>query len=110
LKSRGVAFISLQDGINTAMPTSRFTFNIFASLAKFEREIIRERTKAGLAAAKARGRSGGRSAGISSATLEKAKSSKLLYNSGTKTGEIAKILGISKATCYRYLEYAAKLG
>jgi DNA invertase Pin-like site-specific DNA recombinase len=106
-KSRGVEFISLQDAINTVTPTGRFTFNIFASLAEFAREIIRERTKAGLAAAKARGRSGGRPAGISSATLEKAKSAKLLYDSGTKARKIAKILGISRATCYRYIEYAA---
>jgi hypothetical protein len=72
--SREVEFISLQDGINTATPTGRFTFNIFASLAEFEREIIKERTKAGLEAAKARGRNGGRSGRISSAAIEKAKS------------------------------------
>ena len=47
-KERGVEFVSLQDGINTATPTGRFTFNIFASLAEFERELIRERTNAGL--------------------------------------------------------------
>jgi DNA invertase Pin-like site-specific DNA recombinase len=90
-KSRGVEFISLQDGINTATPTGRFTFNIFASLAEFEREIIRERTKAGLEATKARGRSGGWPAGVSPAAMEKAKSAKLLYDSGTKTGEIANL-------------------
>ena len=55
-KERGVEFVGLQDGINTATPTGRFTFNIFASLAEFEREIIRERTKAGLDSAKARGK------------------------------------------------------
>jgi DNA invertase Pin-like site-specific DNA recombinase len=109
-KSRGVEFISFQDGINTATPTGRFTFNIFASLAEFEREIIKERTKAGIDAAKARGRSGGRPGGFSSAAMEKAKSAKVLYDSGTKTGEIAKILGISRATCYRYIGFAAKLG
>src|SRR5919205_4677202 len=53
---KGVDFISLHDGINTATATGRFTFNIFAALAEFEREIIKERTKAGLSAAKARGR------------------------------------------------------
>ncbi|MFB9864910.1 recombinase family protein [Rufibacter immobilis] len=103
-KERGVDFVSLQDGINTATATGRFTFNVFASLAEFEREIIRERTKAGLAAAKARGRSGGRPSGLSADALEKAKSAKILLDSGSKSvGEIAKILGIGRATCYRYL-------
>ncbi len=63
-QKRGVDFVSLQDGISTATSTGRFTFNIFASLAEFEREIIKERTKAGLVAAKARGRAGGRPAGL----------------------------------------------
>ena len=106
-KDKGVDFVSLQDGINTATPTGRFTFNIFASLAEFEREIIRERTKAGLDAAKARGRKGGRPAGLSKEAMAKAKSAKILYDSGTKTvEEIAKQLGIGRATCYRYIEYA----
>lgn len=105
---RGVDFVSLQDGINTATATGRFTFNIFASLAEFEREIIRERTKAGLEAAKARGRRGGRPVGLSKAALEKAKSARILYDSGEKSvGEIAQILGIGRATCYRYLAKAA---
>jgi DNA invertase Pin-like site-specific DNA recombinase len=91
------------------MATGLFTFNIFTSLVEFELEIIRERTKAGLEAAKARGRSGGRPGGMSQAAMEKAKSAKLLYDSGTRTEEIAKILGISRATCYRYIEHAAKL-
>lgn len=109
-QSRGVDFVSLQDGINTATSTGRFTFNIFASLAEFEREIIKERTKAGLVAAKARGRAGGRPGGLSAAAMEKAKSAKILYESGAKpVEEIAKILGISRATCYRYIEAAAKL-
>ncbi len=103
-KKRGVDFVSLQDGINTATSTGRFTFNIFASLAEFEREIIKERTKAGLAAAKARGRAGGRPGGLSPEATEKAKSAKVLSESGKRAEEIAKILGISRATCYRYLE------
>ena len=101
---RGVDFVSLQDGINTATSTGRFTFNIFTSLAEFEREIIKERTKAGLVAAKARVRAGGRPAGLTPEAMEKAKSAKILYEAGSKTvEEIAKILSISRATCYRYL-------
>ena len=97
-------FWSLQDGINTATPTGRFTFNVFASLSEFEREIIRERTNAGLASARARGKTGGRPAGLSKTAMEKARSAKILYDSGTKTvEEIAQTLGIGRATCYRYL-------
>jgi len=107
-QERGVEFVSLQDGINTATPTGRFTFNVFASLSEFEREIIRERTKAGLDAARARGRKGGRPAGLSETAMGKARSARILFDSGTKTvEEIAAILGIGRATCYRYLSQAA---
>jgi DNA invertase Pin-like site-specific DNA recombinase len=99
--------VSLQDGINTATSTGRFTFNIFASLAEFEREIIKERTKAGLVAAKAR--AGGRPAGLTPNAMEKAKSAKVLLEAGKRPEEIAKILGISRATCYRYLGHGANL-
>jgi len=64
-REKGVEFVSLKDGIDTGTATGRFTFNIFASLAEFEREIIRERTMAGLEAAKTRGRKGARPKGIS---------------------------------------------
>ncbi|MBF9255653.1 recombinase family protein [Pontibacter sp. 172403-2] len=107
-REKGVEFVSLQDGINTATPTGRFTFNIFASLAEFEREIIRERTRAGLEAARTRGRQGGRPQGLSPAALEKARTAKVLYDSGGRSvAEIAKILGIGRATCYRYIGLAA---
>jgi DNA invertase Pin-like site-specific DNA recombinase len=107
---RGVNFVSLQDGINTSTSTGRFTFNIFASLAEFEREIIRERTRAGLEAAKARGKRGGRPKGLTASALEKARTGRMLYDTGAKTvDEIAQILGISRATCYRYLNQASPL-
>ncbi len=103
-KDKGVEFVSLQDGINTGTPTGRFTFNIFASLAEFEREIIRERTKAGLEAAKSRGRNGGRPKGLSPEAKNKADYAKELSAAGNKSvGEIAKLLGIGRATCYRYI-------
>lgn len=85
--------------------TGRFTFNIFASLAEFEREIIRERTMAGLEAAKARGKKGGRPSGLTKEAMAKAEHAKILYESGKKSvPEIAAGLGISRATCYRYIE------
>jgi len=105
-RDKGVEFISLKDGIDTSTATGRFTFNIFASLAEFEREIIRERTMAGLEAAKARGKKGGRPKGLSKEALAKAEHAKILYENGKKSvQEIAKGLGISRATCYRYIWY-----
>jgi len=104
-REKGVEFVSLKDGIDTGTATGRFTFNIFASLAEFEREIIRERTMAGLEAARTRGRKGGRPKGLSKEALAKATSAKILYESGEKSiKEIADGLGISRATCYRYIE------
>lgn len=104
MKILGVHFLSINDNINTQTATGIFTFNIFASLAEFEREIIRERTKAGIAAARARGRMGGRPKGISQNALNKAKAVKVLYDKREQTvEEIANSLGISRATCYRYL-------
>lgn len=100
-----VSFLSIQDGINTNTATGRFTFNIFASLAEFEREIISERTKAGLSSARARGRKGGRPAGYSKETIKKIKAVKTLYNAvnSPSVQDIAESLKISRATCYRYL-------
>ncbi len=105
MNNLGVHFFSIQDHINTQTATGRFTFNIFASLAEFEREIIRERTKAGINAARARGRMGGRPKGMSKSAINKAKTVKLLYERQEQTvEEIADSLGISRATCYRYLK------
>jgi len=102
-----VGFESLQDSINTRTATGRFTFNIFASLAEFEREIISERTKAGLIAARARGRKGGRPSGFSKETLSKIKAVKVLYDRQDKSmQEIADDLSISRATAYRFLGIA----
>lgn len=106
-----VSFLSIQDGINTNTATGRFTFNIFASLAEFEREIISERTKAGLTSARARGRMGGRPAGYSKETMKKIKAVKTLYNAGDSPSvqDIADSLKISRATCYRYLKAHDKM-
>jgi DNA invertase Pin-like site-specific DNA recombinase len=107
MKDLGVTFVSIQDSIDTSTATGRFTFNIFASLAEFEREIISERTKAGLAAARARGRKGGRPSGLSKEIISKIKAVKILYDQQDKTvQEIADDLSISRATAYRFLKVA----
>ena len=109
-REKGVEFVSLKDGIDTGTATGRFTFNIFASLAEFEREIIRERTMAGLEAARSRGRKGGRPAGLSKEALATAKNAKILYDSGERSvQEIAAGLEISRATCYRYIDIVREM-
>jgi predicted transcriptional regulator len=81
-------------------------FNIFASLAEFERDLIIERTRAGLAAARARGRKGGRPKGLSAAAEKKAVAAESLYKEGRlSVNEIAENLGVSKATLYKYLRH-----
>ncbi|GGC75984.1 resolvase [Pedobacter quisquiliarum] len=104
---KGVNFVSLYDHIDTTTATGRFTFNIFASLAEFEREIIRERTKAGLVAARARGKKGGRPSGLSPEKLQLAMTALDLHDTGKYSIlEISKRLQIPIATCYRYIKYA----
>jgi DNA invertase Pin-like site-specific DNA recombinase len=102
---KGVNFISLHDHIDTTTATGRFTFNIFASLAEFEREIIRERTKAGLVAARARGKKGGRPSGLSPEKMQLAMTALDLHDTGKYSIlEISKRLQIPIATCYRYIK------
>ena len=104
---KDVNFISMHDHIDTTTATGRFTFNIFASLAEFEREIIRERTKAGLEAAKARGKKGGRPSGLSAKNMQIALTAVDLYDTGKYSiSEVAKRLKLPIATCYRYIRYA----
>jgi DNA invertase Pin-like site-specific DNA recombinase len=104
-KSKNVNFVSLNDHIDTGTAAGRLTFNIFASLAEFERDMIRERTFAGLAAAKARGRTGGRPKGLSKKKIEDAKMIKTLFESGSDMESIKTKFKISRATIYRYVNY-----
>ncbi|CEN53048.1 MULTISPECIES: recombinase family protein [Capnocytophaga] len=107
LKDKGVEFRSIKDGIDTRTPMGRLQFGIFASLAEYEREIIVERTLAGLQSAKERGKVGGRPKGLNAEAKKKAKIAKNLYaDKDIKVEDICKTLNInSKATLYRYLEY-----
>lgn len=98
---RGVGFRSIHESIDTTTSSGRLVFHIFCALAEFERDLIRERTHAGLAAARARGRVGGRRSAL---TPQKAAVARRLYDSREHTvAEIAKVLGVSRATIYRHL-------
>lgn len=111
LNERNIGLRSLNDPIDTTTAQGRLVFNIFASLAEFEREIIRERTNAGLAAARARGRKGGRRPGLSEEAQRKARIAESYYNEGLQVNQIAQDLQISKATLYKYLRYrGVKIG
>ena len=104
LSAKQVNFVSIKDSIDTSTAQGRFYLNLFASLAEFERDTIRERTNAGLAAARARGRLGGRIKGLSSEAKQKAETAVMLYQQKKSADEIASIIGVGRATVYRYLE------
>lgn len=104
-QEKQIQFVSLQDHLDTTTAQGRLMFNLFASLAEFERDLTRERTNAGLAAARARGRQGGRPPGLSKEAQSKAEAAKTLYLQKDKSVEdIGKLLGVSRATIYRYLD------
>jgi DNA invertase Pin-like site-specific DNA recombinase len=105
LEKRGVGFRSLQESIDTTTSGGRLIFHVFGALAEFERNLIRERTRAGLEAARARGRKGGRPRALDSKKTELAYR---LYDERKYTvKEIGRILGISKPTLYAYLRRRA---
>lgn len=105
-QAREIGFRSLNDAIDTTTAQGRLVFNLFASLAEFERDLIRERTKAGLAAARARGRVGGRPKGLTPEAQVKARAVKTMYANKLNTiAEIGLLFHISRATVYRYLAW-----
>lgn len=105
-QAKGIGFRSLNDAIDTTTAQGRLVFNLFASLAEFERDLIRERTKAGLAAARARGRIGGRPKGLTPEAQAKARAVKSIYALKTHTIlEIGQLFHLSRATVYRYLAW-----
>jgi DNA invertase Pin-like site-specific DNA recombinase len=105
-QNASIGFVSLQDQINTTTAQGRLIFNIFASLSEFEREIIKERTIAGLVAARNRGRVGGRKKGLSKEAKVKATAVKHLYVDEKKSiNDICNAVGISRGTVYHYLDY-----
>ncbi|TFB12102.1 recombinase family protein [Candidatus Marinimicrobia bacterium MT.SAG.3] len=102
LHDRGLYFKSLTENIDTVSSSGKLIFHIFGALAEFERNIISERTKAGLKAARARGRQGGRPRSIDDRTIEMAK--RLINEGSNSISEICQNLGISRASLYRYLK------
>ena len=101
LETQGITFVSLTETIDTSTPSGRLVFHVFGALAQFERELIRERTLAGLAAARSRGRVGGRPTVW---TPERIRTAHAMRESGEHdVAGIARALGVSRASVYRAL-------
>lgn len=100
LDGRKVGFKSLQEAIDTTTPGGKLVFHVIAALAEFERDLIRERTNAGLSSARARGRKGGRPKSLSAKQLTQARA--LIKDPSVPIGEICKTLKVSRSTLYRY--------
>jgi DNA invertase Pin-like site-specific DNA recombinase len=106
LSERNIGFLSLQENMDTATMGGKLVFHIFGALAEFERDMIRERTRAGLKAARARGRLGGRPAKMDASKLAKARS--LLNNPKAKVSDVCQLLQVSRTTLYRHLTKSAR--
>jgi DNA invertase Pin-like site-specific DNA recombinase len=106
LTSRGIGFRSITEGLHTDGPMGRAMLTIMAAFAQLERDTMIERTRAGLAAAAANGRKGGRPRKVNDADAAKARN---LRDKGITATDIAKMLGVSRATVYRYLSEGASL-
>ena len=105
LQRRGIGFKSLTEQLDTTSPGGTLIFHLFGALAEFERNLIRERTRAGLAAARARGRNGGRPKLLDARKAEMAR--RLHADKANSIDDICRTLRISRSTLYRYLKGAA---
>lgn len=101
LERQGVGFESLAEKIETGSAAGKLVFHVFAALAEFERGLIRERTQAGLAAARARGRSGGRRPKLDEQQVREIKV--LLRDPGIRVADVARRYGVSRTTLYKYV-------
>ena len=102
LNERKIYFKSIQESIDTGTSGGKLIFHVFGALAEFERDIIRERTKAGLESARTRGRVGGRPKKLDDKKVALAKS--MIADHSNSITDICDTLGVSKATLYRYLK------
>jgi DNA invertase Pin-like site-specific DNA recombinase len=102
LQKRGIGFRSLQENMDTTTSGGKLIFHIFGALAEFERDIIRERTTAGLRAARARGRLGGRPKKMDARKIKMAQT--MMQDPSLSIREICETLGVSKATLYRHIK------
>ena len=105
LAGRGVQFVSLTEGFDTTTPAGRLLFHILAALAEMERELIRERTLAGIERAKAEGKMGGRQTVMSP---ERIRVASAMLAEGRPVSEVARVLGVGRATLYRALPIGAR--
>lgn len=105
MRERGVEFASLRESVDTTTPGGKLVFHVFGSVAEFERDLIRERTMAGLEAARARGRKGGRRRLMDSRQVEMAR--RMMADRDAVPAEVAAAFGVSKPTLYRYLRETA---
>lgn len=101
LKQRGIGFESLTERIEAGTASGDLIFHVFAALAEFERELIRERTQAGLAAARARGRAGGRKPKLDEKQVREIKA--LLSDPDIQVTEVARRYGVSRTTLYKHV-------
>jgi DNA invertase Pin-like site-specific DNA recombinase len=108
LNNAGVAFKSVTENLDTGSTGGRLIFHIFGALAEFERELIRERTHAGLTAARARGRKGGRPPALDAKAIASAQ--QLLRDPNQSVTEVARLLGVARSTLYRALKTSSKGG
>ena len=108
LENNGVSFVCITQNIDTRTPGGKLFFHIFGALAEYERELIRERTKAGLMAARSRGRKGGRKPAMNEELVEQARA--MMDNPKLKIKSIIKTLGVSKATLYKYVPMGKSAG
>lgn len=107
LRARDVGFRSLTEGIDTTNPAGRLVMHLFGSLAEFERELIRERTLAGLESARSRGRKGGRPASMDRRMVQQAAT--LLSQPDAVAAEVCELLGVSKSTLYRHVSPSGEI-